>query len=164
MATVSENFDVRIKVVFPFLTKSLPKDDSERINATGTFNFEPPPQVDTAQGVVVEASPVRDVNRNDRVETLRNDLQSLLEDFNRIQEVMKRKAEHIVLAYDPELAQNEALTNAEAEIFGADEFGVPSGRITYEMYEQVVEYHEKINKYISHLSIENEGALDGIAV
>ena len=143
MATISEDFDVKIRVIFPFLTKSLPADDSERISATGTFNFDPPPQVDTAQGAAVNENRVKETPAADRVTSLKGELEDLLAGFDRIQEAMKKRSNHIILRYDPELTQNEALANAEADLFG-----VASGKITYQMYEQIVEYQEKINKYI----------------
>jgi len=155
MAAISENFDVRIRVVFPFLTKSLPKDDSERINATGTFNFDPPPQVDVAQGQAIGASPVKETSPKDRAKNLKDELVDLLAGFNRIQEAVRRRSQHITFKYDPELAENEALANAEADLFGT-----ASGAITYDMFDKVMEYNEKIDKYISHLSIENEGVLN----
>lgn len=158
MAIVSEDFDVKVRVVFPFLTKSLSTDDNQQINATGNFNFEPPPQVDTAQGLGTGESPVTETTAEDRAEGLKNDLGDLLKRFNRIQEAMKKRSQHIILRYDPELTENEALANAETDLFG-----VASGAITYAMYEQVIGYEEKVNKYISHLSIENEGVLNGRA-
>lgn len=158
MATVSDNFDVKIRVIFPFLTRSLPVDDNTRINATGNFNFEPPPQVDTAQGLIVSESPVKEKTRKEKADDVKKDLCDLLLEFDKIQDVIKRRSKHITLKYDPELTKNEALADAEIEIFGQ-----ASGRITYDMYEQVLAYQEKINKYISHISIENGGQLDSVA-
>jgi O-acetylhomoserine/O-acetylserine sulfhydrylase-like pyridoxal-dependent enzyme len=158
MAAVTDDFDVKIKVVFPYLTKSLPTDDNERINATGNFNFDSRPQVDTAQGTIVSESPEAAISTAERVDNLKTGLQELLDDFDRIQAAMKEKAKHITLVYDPELTKNEALASAEAEIFGG-----AGGVITYEMFEQVLAYHEKLNKYISHLSVENGGTLDSVA-
>ena len=158
MAAVTENFDVKIRVIFPFLTKSLPTDDSTRINATGNFNFEPPPQVDTAQGAVVSQSSVKEISKPERVQNLKTGLDELMDDFDLIQKVMRKRAGHIALNYDPELTKNEALASAEMDLFGAS-----SGRITYAMFEEVLAYHEKINKYISHMSIENGGPLDAVS-
>jgi len=158
MAAVSESFDVRIRVIYPRLTKSLPEDDSKRINATGNFNFEPPPQVDTAQGLAAESSPIKEKSTEERVDNLKKGLDGLLIDFDRIQDMMRKRAGHIVLEYDPELTQNEALANAEAELFGG-----ASGQITYSMFEQTLALQEKVNKYISHMSIENDGVLNGAA-
>lgn len=158
MAAVTDNFDVKIRIVFPFLTKSLSEDDSDRINATGNFNFEPPPQVDTAQGAIISESPIQELSKTERIENLKNELAEMLDEFDKIQEAMKAKAKHIVLVYDPELTKNEALAEAELELFGTQ-----SGRISYEMFEEVLAYQEKINKYISHMSIENGGPLDSVA-
>lgn len=158
MAAVTETFDIKIRVVFPFLTKSLPTDDSARINATGNFNFEPPPQVDTAQGAVVSQSSVKEISKPERVQNLKTGLNDLMADFDLIQKVMKKRAGHIALNYDPELTKNEALASAEMDLFGAS-----TGRITYAKFEEVLAYHEKINKYIAHMSIENGGPLDAVS-
>lgn len=158
MAAVSENFDVKIRVVFPFLTRSLPKNDNDKINATGNFNFTPPPQVNTAQGLAVSENLVKAPSYSDRISNLKNGLSGLMNDFDKIQDVIRKRCKHIVLVYDPELTENEALANAEIDLFG-----VASGRITYEMFEQVLSYQEKINKYISHLSVENGGAVGRVA-
>jgi hypothetical protein len=158
MAVIIENFDVKIRVVFPFLTKSLPKNDSSRINATGNFNFSPPPQVDTAQGLVLEESPVKGQNYTERVDNLKSGLDQLMIDFDKIQDIMRKRSQHLILTYDPELTENEALANAEIDLFGS-----ASGRITYQMFEQVLAYQEKINKYISHLSVENGGTVERVA-
>lgn len=158
MAAVTDNFDVKIRVVFPYLTRSLPKNDNDRINATGNFNFNPPPQVDTAQGLILDPNPVKELSNESRIENLKTGLDNLLDDFDKIQEAMRKKASHLVLVYDPELTENEPLANAEKELFGS-----ASGRITYKMFEEVLAFQEKINKYISHLSIENRGTLSRVA-
>lgn len=158
MATVTDDFDVKIRVVFPFLTKSLPKDDNQRINATGNFNFEPPPQVDTATGSTVGTSPIQETNKEERKEELRTGLINLLERFDKIQSAMEKRSKHITMEYDPEITENEVLANAEIEIFGS-----ASGSITYKKFEEVLAFHEKINKYIAHLSIENKGTVGRVA-
>ena len=158
MAAITEDFDIKIRVVFPYLTKSLPKDDSDTITATGNFNFEPPPQVETPIGATTTSSPIKGINPSARADTLKSNLNSLAADFDNIQEAFRKRAKHIALKYDPELAQNESLANAEISIFG-----FASGEITYEMFDLVIDYENKIDKYISHMSIENEGVLSGVA-
>ena len=158
MAAITESFDVKIRVIFPFLTKSLPEDDNDRINATGNFNFEPPPQVDTAQGSVITNSPQAETSKTERIQNLKDGLSGLMDDFDRIQDSMRKKAKHITLRYDPEITQNESLANAEEALFGS-----ASGAITYEMFEEVLAYNEQINKYISHMSIENGGTVESVA-
>lgn len=157
MPAISETFDVKIRVVFPFLTKSLSDDDSSAINATGNFNFNPPPQVSTVSSQISE-NIVKEQTTKQRKERVREGLTGLLDDFDKIFRAMRERAQHIVLTYDPELAQNEALADAEEKIFGA-----ASGRITYDMFEQVLEFQSKVDKYISHSSIENGGTIDSVA-
>jgi hypothetical protein len=158
VAAVSENFDFKIKVVFPLLTKSLTDDDSSRITATGNFNFEPPPQVDTAQGQSVGESPVTQKEPNERVETLKSEFKDILGDLDLIEDAMKKRSGHITFKYDPELAENEVMANAEEALFG-----IATGSITFDQFLEVIKYQRKINKYISHTSIENEGLFTGAA-
>lgn len=158
MAAETEDFDVKIRIIFPSLTKSLPQKDSERINATGTFNFEPQPQVDTTQGIAATEDFVQETNNKERVATLKNNFDEMIAELDRIGAAFEKRAKHITLEYDPELAENEALANAEMDIFGS-----VSGKITYEMFKQTVDFENKINKFISHQAIENEGVFGSVA-
>jgi hypothetical protein len=152
----SKNFDFKIDIVFPFLTKDLKDKDSDKINATGNFTFVSRPQVDTAVGPITSLNFEKISDKNDTVKRLKNGFASILGDIERIEKAMEAKARHITLKYDPELSENEALAEAEESIFG-----LASGNITYGMYKEVLDFENKIDKYISHQSIENGGVLGG---
>ena len=152
--TESKTFDFKISVIFPFVTKDLKDKDSTRINATGAFNFRSRPQVDTAVGPIISSDHKRIPTNAEEVTTLKKNFDTMLADISRIEVAMERKAKHITLTYDPELSENEALTDTEESIFG-----VASGRVTFPMYKQVLEFENRIDKYISHQSIENKGVL-----
>jgi len=152
MAQITQNFDVKIRVVHPFLTKSLSDSDTTRIAATGTFTFTPQPQVDTAQASLASEGFEQDDALQDKVEKVKGDLLKAIDDISRIEEAIRKKAGHITYNYDPELAENESIANAEEDIFG-----VASGRITYDMYVATLKFEEKINKFIAHMSMESDG-------
>ena len=155
---ISDSFDVKIRVVFPRITKSLPDKDSEQISAIGAFTFSPPPTVDTTTSAAATSSLSQQVAEDDDVEKLKNDFNDLLADIERIEKVFAKRTGHIKLEYDPERVENDALATAEENIFGG-----ASGVITYDMYKKVIDFQQKINKFISHQSIENEGMLSGVA-
>jgi len=157
MAAENRSFDVRINIIFPLLTKSLNDKDVDRIKATGAFNFESRPQVDTAIGELASLSFEKTTGTKERVENLKKEFNNMLGDFARLEKAMEKKASHIVLKYDPEVAENETLTDAEETLFG-----VATGEITYQMYKKVLDYEHKVNKYISHQSVENQGAFSAV--
>jgi len=153
MAQVTNNFDVKIRIVHPLLTKPLPSTDRNRIQATGSFTFEPPPQVDVGQGPVSSLDLRQDEALEDKIQSVRNGLEKAIDDIDRLEELLRKRSGHITFRYDAELADNEDIALAEEDIFG-----FASGAITYDMYMGVLKFEEKINKFISHMSMENEGA------
>jgi hypothetical protein len=158
MPAISFNADLKIRVVFPTLTKSLPTSDRNKLGQTGTFKYEPRPQVETAQASNTETNFTASTPQKDRFNKLGEDLDDLIAEAERIEKVYRERSQGIVFEYDPANAQNEALATAEREIFGS-----ASGRITYTMFEQILNLEEKINKWISHQSIINDGQLNGVA-
>lgn len=158
MTDISKSFDVQISVVFPFLTKSLKDKDSKTIKASGSFNYQSPPQVNTAVGAKVSINYEKAESIDERVSRMKRELSQMIDDFDRVKKVLEERSKHIALRYDPELAQNESLADAEETLFGT-----ASGNVDFNMYKSVLEYEEKIDRYISHQSIESEGAFGGVA-
>lgn len=158
MATISQNYDVRIKVIFPLLTKSISNKDVSRINATGSFSYQPQKQVDVIPQAVLDVNIIPEQNKDAETEKIKEDFGIILRDLKAIEEAFRKRSKHIILKYDAETTENEALANAEAALFGN-----ASGEITYDMYAKTLAYEQKINKYISHQSIENKGVFGGAA-
>jgi hypothetical protein len=158
MALISFNADMKIKVVFPPLTKSLSGGDRNKIGQTGTFKYEPRPQVETAQAINTETNFTPSTPEQDRFQKLGEDLDDLIAQAEKIEKVFRKRAAGIAFEYDVNNIQNESLIEAERDIFG-----VASGRVTYAMYEEILALEEKINKWISHQSIINDGSLGGVA-
>lgn len=153
-----QNFDVRIQIVHPLLTKSLNKQDKSTLKATGSFKFDPRPQVDVATSSLLQENFVPAEEPSDRVENLKTDLSSIFSDLEKIEEAIKKRAGHITLEYDPEVAENESLANAEEVIYGN-----ASGSITYERYKSTIDFMSRVDKFISHQNVENRGVLSGAA-
>ena len=151
-------FKVKIRVVFPYRTRTLPEKDNERINAVGGFNYQPPPTVESASAELLNGSSFEPRTQKEKVQELKDGLRSLADRFEKLLNLARKRSKHISLEYDPELTANESLASAEMDIFGSS-----SGVITYDMFEKTILFKEKINKYISHLSIENEGRLSNVA-
>ena len=158
MAAVDFNADFQIKVVFPFLTKGLKNDDRSRIEATGTFSFTPRPQVDTSTSATNQVTLKQGQTDKERAAKVSDKLGDLLDEMGKIKKVFRKRSQNIILEYDPILTENEALADAEETLFG-----FASGTITYEMFEQILEFEAKVNKWLSHRSIANGGRLSDSA-
>lgn len=156
MAHINFNADVKIKVVFPLVTKSLKGDDRGRLNTTGAFTYSPKPQVDSAQSAITAVDFKEPVSNKVRAAKLRDNLGDLLTEIEKVKGFMAKKAKNIVFEYDPLLTQNELYAEAEETLFG-----VASGKITYAMFEQILNFEEKVDRWIAHKSIANGGSLNG---
>lgn len=157
MAHISFNADCKVKVVFPNVTKSMKTQDRGRLNATGSFTYTPKPQVEVAQSVLEDSVSTEIPTTKERSAKLQAGLGNLLEEIEKIKTFMRKKAKGIVFEYDPTLTKNESYSDAEETLFG-----VASGTITYDMFEQILGLEEKIDRWIAHQSIANGGTLNGI--
>lgn len=158
MAQINFNADFKIKVVYPYLTRSLTKDDKTRIGATGSFRYTPKPQVDSAQSANTTANYKEPASTKERAAKLQDGLLDLLKQIEQISQSMSKRAKGVVFKYDPALAENEEYTDAEETLFG-----FASGVITFDMYKQILDFEEKIDRWIGHQSIENNGKINGVA-
>jgi hypothetical protein len=156
MARVSIFADVRISVVFPFLTKSLKEEQRERVLATGIFPYVPKPQVESVQAASVRQVVDESIDTDRRISRLKVDFDDMLNRLRKIKDAARRRAKNIVFEYDPVLTENEAYTDAEETLFG-----VASGTITYSMYESLLEFEKKLDKWIGHKAISQEGLPNG---
>jgi hypothetical protein len=156
MAQVTFNADMRIRVVFPTVTKSLRIDDRKTLTASGTFAYTPKPQVDSAQSSLSEKDVTGTTSTTDRTANLIGDLDDLLKEIAKIKKAMRKKAKRVVFEYDPLVTANEAYADAEETLFGA-----ASGTITYDMFESILDFEAKVDAWISHQSIANGGNLSG---
>ena len=157
MALINFNADVRIKVVFPYVTKSLKDTDRSRVTATGSFTYEPRPQVESAHSVFEDTASTVPLTVKQRSINLQSTLGDLLAEIAKIKKFMAKKAKNIIFQYDPVETRNESYADAEETLFG-----VASGVIDYGKFEKILELEEKIDRWIAHQSIANGGTLNGI--
>ena len=153
MAQISFNADVKIRVVLPLVTKQLGSNQRDRVGASGAFPYEPRPQIDTAKSFS-EAEEIT-ISNEERVSALNKRFDTMLLDLDKIQKAIRKRAKNIVFEYDPTLTKNESYADAEETIFG-----VASGTITYDMYEQILELEKKLDAWIRHASVANGGTLN----
>jgi hypothetical protein len=156
MARISVFADVQIIVVFPFLTKSLKEDQRERVLATGTFPYVPKPQVESIQAASSRQISDELLDTTGRVDRLKKDFDDMLKRLAKIREATRKRAKNVVFEYDPTLAENESYADAEETLFG-----VASGTITYAMYESLLDFEKKLDKWIGHKAISQEGLPNG---
>lgn len=156
MAKITVFSDVQIRVVLPFVTKSLNEDQRERVLATGTFPYIPKPQVESVQAVSVRQISDETLETDKRINRLKVDFDEMLAKLKRIKDAARRRAKNIVFEYDPLLTENEAYTDAEETLFG-----FASGTITYSMYESILEFEKKLDRWIGHKAISQEGLPNG---
>lgn len=156
MAAVNFNADIRIRVVFPLVTKSLKGDDRTRLNTTSAFTYTPKPQVDAVQSAISKVEFKEPATNKQRAAKLQGKLGDLLDEIEKVKKFMAKKAKNVVFEYDPALTQNELYADAEETLFG-----YASGKITYEMFEKILNFEEKIDRWIAHQSIANGGSLNG---
>ena len=96
------------------------------------------------------------LSNKERANKLHGRLEDLLSEIEKVKAFMAKKAKNVVFEYDPSLTQNEIYADAEETLFG-----VASGTITYAMFEQILNFEEKIDRWIAHQSIANGGTLNG---
>ena len=158
MASINFNADVKIKVVFPNLTKGISSSSRAQVTDTGAVKFEPRPQVDATRVAGLQGEFTEEIPQNERVEQLGQDLDTLIDEARKILKAFKKRAKRIQLEYNPDAPVNEALVEAEENVFGTR-----SGTITMDMYDQMLDLEERINKWLTHQSILNGGVIDGVA-
>jgi len=157
MALISFNADMKIKVVYPQLTKQMSGSDKNYLGQTGTFKYEPRPQVETAQANNTEVNFSPSTSEKDRFNKLGENLDDLIAQAEKVEAAYRKRAEGVVVEYDVTDANNESIVDAENTLFGG-----ASGKITYAMYERILDFEDKINKWISHQSIINDGKLNSV--
>jgi len=155
MATITENFDVQISVITPKVTKNLKKRDLDRLTATNNIKYTAQKSTDASSSPLInnQVYSVDDEVKSD-ADYLLDEFEDILGEIERIQSVVDKRSKDLYIEYNPYSAENEALAQAEETLFG-----YASGKITYEMYKQVIEYNERINKYLSQKSINSNGGV-----
>lgn len=156
MARITLYVDVQITVFFPFFTKSLSANQRERVIATGSFPYVPKPQVESVQATAATSAALQELSVDERIANLKKDFDDMLERLKKIKKATQRRAKNVVFEYDPLLTENEAYTDAEETLFG-----FASGTITYAMYESILDFEKKIDKWIGYDAMIKAGSVNG---
>ena len=132
---VTKNFDVKISVVHPYLTRNISEKDSERISRNTLFKYEPQKAIETPQ---LASQSVADVAAK-----LIQRFKDIYDGFDTLREKAANRLSDIVYEYDVTVLENEAIAVAEESIFGA-----ATGTITFKKYKQAIELSELIEEEI----------------
>lgn len=145
------DFDFKIVVTSPFLTKSLSRSVRERLTASGEFTFTEPKQVEVRLSA---AEPASQLEGPDVTDSLKIQLDETLGKMDNLASIIDSRCKHIIVTYDPNKKSDEAIAEACLKIFGE-----ATGQITYKMYVEVIKYLQKLDKFLAHKSVENEGVI-----
>lgn len=156
MARISFFTDVEIHVIFPFFTKSLSSTQRERVITTGSFPYVPKPQVESVEATSTSLNLPRELSIDERVANLKSNFDEMLERLRKIKKATQRRAKNVVFEYDPLLTSNEAYADAEETLFG-----FASGTITYAMYESILDFEKKVDKWIGYDAMIKAGSVNG---
>ncbi len=154
---ITINFDFKVNVVQPFLTRGLQSSSKQHINLTGEFKFTKPKPIETQNGVFLEVEPVRDLTSQEKVEQLKARLGSAFEQLDIFAKIIDKRCKDIIVSYDPSKKSEEGISGSCEKIYGS-----ASGKITYPMYAKAIEMLHKLDQFLAHRTVQNEGALDGI--
>ena len=158
MAQIQKEIDVKIRVIFPRLTKGISDADKGRIEAKTLFKYEPQSPVPFAAEKKPESAPVSEVSTSELRERLLTDLEKISKDFGDLADKAGKRLASISFRYDASSVNNEKYATAEEGLFG-----IASGEITHEKYRKIQEYSKKIDEEIRRRLIENGGSLDHVA-
>ena len=154
MALTTKSFDVKINVVFPHVTKTMPTKDSDRIQQTTMFKYEP--QKTVAQPELLSTVSATEVeNNNDRLSRVNDELEEIKTDFIAMEEKANIAFKNYSYTYDVEDPRNETLKNAEEAIFG-----IATGIITQAKYKKVLDLISAVDSKLVDLTIQNGGGLN----
>ncbi|MDD3412452.1 MAG: hypothetical protein PHY47_00465 [Lachnospiraceae bacterium] len=147
-------FDVKINVVYPHITKTIPAKDSERIQQTTFFKYEP--QKSVAQPELLSAVATNEPeSNNDRLARTNEELEEIKNDFIRMEEKANNAFKNYSYTYDIEDPRNEGIRNAEEAIFG-----VATGTITQAKYKKVLDLISAVDSKLVDLTVSNGGGLN----
>jgi len=139
---VTKNFDVKISVVHPYLTRNISEKDSERISRNTLFKYEPQKAIETPQ-LASQSVADEEESSADVAAKLIQRFKDIYDGFDTLREKAANRLSDIVYEYDVTVLENEAIAVAEESIFGA-----ATGTITFKKYKQAIELSELIEEEI----------------
>ncbi len=148
---------MKISSIYPHISHTIPKKDSTRIQSTNFTKYEPQKTVTTAQIDIPTSSPV-DITDKEWRANITKEYEELEEGFGRLEDRAREKLKNIVLEYDVEAPENDALLDAEMAVFGTS-----TGRVTYDMYLQSLDLKEALDILRQEEAVMNNGELKSAA-
>jgi hypothetical protein len=151
---ISLTFDVQLKIIRPALTKGLDPFANKGLSPIPEFKFTKPKQVEVETGVFLSqeehsvVAPLIDAVKSRLSETLKN--------LDLVIQTIDQRCQGISVVYDINKKSDEAIASSCEKIYGS-----ATGTITYSMYTKAVETLHKLDRFLAHKTILNEGTLDG---
>lgn len=158
MALVTKEFDVKIRVVLPRLTKGISTQDKERIEAKTLFKYEPQSPVQQPMAAQSSSQDESEISLTELREQALEEMRDLSKDFKKMRDAAGKRLASVEFKYDVDAVENESYRDAEEGLFG-----IATGVIGYDKYLKVQEYSKKIDEEIRRRLIANGGTLDAVA-
>lgn len=158
MALVTKEFDVKIRVILPRLTKGISAQDKERIEARTLFKYEPQSPVQQPVAAQSSKDDGQEISLTELREQALQEMRDLSKDFKKMRDAAGKRLASIEFRYDPEAIENESYRDAEEGLFG-----IATGVIGYDKYLKAQEYSQKIDEEIRRRLVANGGTLDAVA-
>lgn len=155
MALINKSFDVKINVIYPHISKTIPDKDSDRIQTTTLFKYESQKSLEQPDAALYQPEEDETVSNETRVKKVDEELEQMESDFKRLEDKTESAFANYVYEYDITDPANEALASAEEAIFG-----VATGIITQAKYKKVLELLDSLDDMLIDATIENEGKLN----
>ena len=148
---IVKNFDAKIRVVYPYITKGISDSDSERINRNTLMKYEPQKTIVSPTSISATEKPVA---QEERVKDLMKSLHTTHKKMGQLKKIGKKGIENVVYEYDVDDLDNEMLGDAEESLFGA-----ATGKITFAKYQRALAYSRLIDAEIRRRTVANGGSL-----
>jgi hypothetical protein len=156
VANTQKSFDVKVNVVYPHISKTIPEKDSKRIQTTNFFKYEPQKAVTQPDLSLYQPPEEKEAETNEtRMKKLDGKLEEMESEFKRLEDKTEKSFQNYVYTYEIDDASTEAIANAEEAIFG-----VATGIITQAKYKKVLELLDTIDQMLVDATIENGGKLN----
>lgn len=145
---IKKNFDVKISVVFPYLTKNISEKDSERISRNTLFKYEAQRAIPTPQ-LAAEPVTTQEEEEDSPATKLAKRFKKIYDDFDALKRQAEKNLEGVVYLYDVTSLNYEDIATADESIFGW-----ASGEITFTKYKQAMEMKEMIEEEMQRREIQ----------
>lgn len=149
---ITKSFDVKISIVYPYLTKNISAKDSERISRSTLFKYETQKNISSPQ-LSSEATVTAEVTNKTETETLVKRMKKVYDNFDQMRILAEKELNKVLYSYDTNAIEDEAITDAAEELFG-----FADGSVTFTNYKSALELEKIIQEEISRRAMIQEAA------